>query len=76
MSKFKMPKRRKDFENMLVNAFVSGMNCAYSVEHTECSDDEKVLMNRYRALIQGKINSMNEVWNDERIYLEKQLERK
>ena len=35
MSKFVMPRKRKDLENMLVDAFALGMSCGYGVEHTE-----------------------------------------
>ena len=71
MSKFVMPKRRKDFEDMLVNAFDMGMECSYAVEHTEKSDDEKIYQNRYRALMQGKINSMSETINGEKTFTER-----
>lgn len=71
MSKFVMPRKRKDFEDMLVDAFVLGMSCGYGVEHTELSDDERIYKNRYRAFLQGKINSMSEIVNDEKTYVER-----
>ena len=71
MSKYRMPKNRKEFEKMLINAFDMGMECGYAVEHTEKSDDEKVLRNRYRALVQGKISSMSEAVDDEKTFTEK-----
>lgn len=71
MSKYIMPKKRKDFENMLVNVFMLGMNCGYGVEHTELSYDENVYRNRFRALIQGKINCMDEIIDNERTYNER-----
>lgn len=71
MNKISMPKNRKDFEDMLVNAFNTGMSCGYAVEHTELSDDERVYRNRYRAYIQGKINSMSEIINDEKTFTER-----
>lgn len=71
MSKFVMPTKRKDFEDMLMLAFDMGMQCGYAVEHTEKSDDEAIYRNRYRALIQGKINSMNEILNDEKTFTER-----
>lgn len=74
MNKQRVPKRRDEFENSLVSAFCLGMQCGYSVEHTELSNDEKVLENRYRALVQGKINSMSEIYNEEKLYCEKIME--
>ena len=71
MSKYKMPKKRKDFEEMLVLAFDMGMQCAYGVEHTEKGNDEKIYRERYKALIQGKINSMSESINGEKTYTER-----
>lgn len=71
MSKIIMPKNRKDFEDILVNAFHMGMTCGYAVEHTELSDDEKVYQDRYRAYIQGKISSMSEFVNDEKTFTER-----
>ena len=71
MSKQRMPKRRDEFEDSLVSAFCLEMQCGYSVEHTNLSNDEKVLENRYRALLQGKINSMSEIYNEEKLYCEK-----
>lgn len=71
MSKQRMPKNKKEFENSLVSAFCLGMQCGYSVEHTDLSNDEKVLENRFRALIQGKINNMSEIYNEEKLYCEK-----
>lgn len=70
MSKQRMPKRRDEFEDSLVSAFCLGMQCGYSVEHTDLSNDEKVLENRFRALIQGKINNMSEIYNEAMIYCE------
>lgn len=71
MSKFTMPRKRKDFEEMLMFAFDMGMQCGYTVEHTELSDDERIYRDRYRALIQGKINNMDEIINDEKTFTER-----
>lgn len=71
MCKFTMPRKRKDFEEMLVLAFDMGMQCGYAVEHTELSNDERIYRERYRALIQGKINNMDEVINDEKTFTER-----
>lgn len=71
MSRYKMPKKRQDFEDILVLAFDIGMQCGYGVEHTEKSDDERIYRNRYRALIQGKISSMDECLNGEKTFVER-----
>lgn len=71
MSKYIMPKKRKDFEETLLNAFDMGMQCGYAVEHTELSNDERVYRERYRALIQGKINNMDECINGEKTFAER-----
>ena len=74
MGRYTMPKRRSDFEEMLVEAFATGMNCGYAVEHTQLSEDEMVYINRYRAYIQGKISSMGEQYNNEKTYCERVAE--
>ncbi len=74
MSKYPMPRNRKDFEEMLVNAFDLGMSCAYGVEHTELSDDENVLRNRFKAVIQGKIEDMSTIYNGERTFIERDID--
>ena len=74
MSKFIMPRKKKDLEEMLVNAFDMGMQCAYGVEHTEKANDEEILRNRYRALIQGKINGMSDIVNNEKTFVERMSE--
>ena len=71
MSKYKMPKDRKRFEDMLVNAFDMGMTCGYGVEHTELAEDESVLRNRFRAMIQGKVEDMSTIYNGEMTTIEK-----
>ena len=74
MSKYNMPKNRKQFEDMLVNAFEMGITCGYGVEHEDLSNDENVFKNRFRAYIQGKISSMNECIDGEKTYLERVLD--
>lgn len=71
MSRYKMPKNRKQFEEMLLNAFYMGMQCSYCVEHTEKSTDERIYRDRFRALIQGKINTMSEYIDGEKLYTER-----
>ena len=68
-----MPKNRKEYEAALLSAFDMGMNCAYAVEHTERSDDERIYRNRYKALIQGKIKGMDEVINNEKTFTERSI---
>lgn len=72
--KVTMPKKRKDLEDMLMNAFQSGMISGYAVDHEHLSDDETVLQNRYKAFIQGKIDSMSECYNGELTTCEKMCE--
>ena len=55
---YRMPKTRKEYEEALLNAFDMGMRCGYAVEHTELSVEERILRERYLALIQGKIKNM------------------
>lgn len=71
MGRAKMPKNRKDLENMLMSAFESGMTSGYAVDHEHLIDDESVLQNRYKAYIQGKIGSMTEYYNGEMICCER-----
>lgn len=71
MSKYKIPRKREDFEEMLVLAFCTGMTCGYGVEHTELTNDERIYRERYRALLQGKINSMSECFNGEKTFTER-----
>lgn len=71
MSKYKMPKNRKQFEAALISAFEIGMCCAYGVEHEDLRRDEEIYSKRFVAFIQGKINSMNECFNGEKTYLER-----
>lgn len=66
-----MPKNKKELEEMLMNAFQSGMVSGYAVDHEHLSDDETVLQNRYKAFIQGKIGSINEIYNGELTTCEK-----
>lgn len=71
MSKYKMPKNRKEFESALTSAFEIGMSCAYGVQHEYLRSDEEIYSKRFVAFIQGKINSMNECFNNEKTYLER-----
>lgn len=73
MSKWLISRNRKDFENSLVNAFMQGMICGYAVDHEHLVDDERVYENRFRAYISGKINCMSEIYNNEKITMEKRL---
>lgn len=71
VGKITMPKNRKSLEDMLMNAFESGMISGYAVDHEHLSDDETVLQNRYKAFIQGKIGSTTEIYNGELTTCEK-----
>lgn len=75
MGKVKMPKNKHNLEDMLVNAFLMGMTSGYGVAHEELSDDERIYANRYRALIQGKIEDMSEIVNGEKTYTERMAEK-
>lgn len=47
MSKMRMPKSRKEFENKLCYAFAMGMECAYVVDHYQKTDDENIAIITY-----------------------------
>lgn len=69
-----MPKNKSNLEEMLLSAFQQGMICGYGVAHEELSDDERIYVSRYRALIQGKIENMSETVNGEKTYTERMAE--
>lgn len=71
MRKYAMPKNRKQLEEMLMSAFDMGMTSAYAVEHTEMSDDEEILRDRYKAMIQGKCENMHTIIDGKMIYIER-----
>lgn len=52
MTKIKMPRTRAEFEEMLMDAFLSGCTHGYSVEHTEnVSEQERIGALEYIGLI-------------------------
>lgn len=71
MKRYKMPKNRREYEFYMLNAFMMGMNCGYAVEHTELSNEERIYRERFKALIQGKINSINDIIDNDALFIER-----
>ena len=67
----KMSKNKEEFEELMLNAFRTGMTCGYAVEHAELSTDEEVYTERFRAYLRGDISSMSEPYNNRLTYTER-----